>query len=938
MYTRIYFLFLFLGCAIHLAFAQQSVMTATLGGRVEDPGGGVISDAQVLARHTETNIVTAAQTDREGRFRFSYLRVGPYEVIVKAAGFADARLSVTLTVGSAYELPVALSIGPERETVTVTGEASALEAARSQVAGTVAQSEVRSLPLNGRNLMDLALLIPGVSPTNTASTQLFPETSAVPGQGISIASQRNLSNNFVVDGLSANDDAAGLTGAFYGLDAINQFQVVTSGAQAEFGRALGGYINIVTKSGTNDLHGDLYGYFRNQRLNAANALLGAKLPMTQAQFGGGLGGAVRRDRTFYFVNAERRNLNQSGLVIITPANLAAINTRLTSVGYQGPLLATGIYPNPVHMTNVLGKLDHQFSQRDQFTLRYSAYTVRSANTRGVGALNATTAAQGLDDTDQTIAAGNILTISPRLVNETRGQYTHSRLGAEPNDLIGPAVSIAGVASFGRLSSSPTGRVNNLYEIVNNLSYQTGAHALRVGASFLYNDTTITFPRSVRGSYSFSSLANFLSGTYNNLGFTQTFGNTVIPQTNPNAGFYVQDEWRVHRRLTLNLGLRYDLQFLETIHTDTNNVAPRFGFAWSPFAARHTVVRGSFGLFYDRVPLRALANALLSGGNATAITATSQVSVSLAPTQTGAPVFPNILSGLPQGVLANFTTMDPNMQNAYSTQGSFEIEHQLSTRIALSVGYQHLRGRRLIVAINQNVPSCAAAGNNNACRPNPNYANNSQYSPRADSRYDGLHVSLIQRPARFGDYRISYTYSKALNNAGEFFFSSPIDNFNIWRDYGRSDNDQRHRVVFHGTLQSSMAAAKTPWQRLSHGYRISGMLQYYSALPFNITAGSNTIQGTGARPMVNGDFIGRNVGKGFDFFNVNVRLSRSFRITEQVRLEGLAEMFNALNRVNGVSLNGVFGGGAYPTNPSSTFGQTTSIAEPRTLQLALRLAF
>ena len=158
--------------------------------------------------------------------------------------------------------------------MTVSGDAAVLEAARSQIAGTVPQAEIQNLPMNGRNFLDLALLIPGVSPTNIGSTQLFAETSAVPGQGISIASQRNLSNNFIVDGLSANDDAAGLSGIPYGVDAVEQFQVVTSGGQAELGRALGGYINVVTKSGTNALHGTVYDFIRDDNFNAANALSG----------------------------------------------------------------------------------------------------------------------------------------------------------------------------------------------------------------------------------------------------------------------------------------------------------------------------------------------------------------------------------------------------------------------------------------------------------------------------------------------------------------------------------------------------------------------------------------------------------------------------------------------------------------------------------------
>src|SRR5262249_9088228 len=207
--------------------------------------------------------------------------------------------------------------------------------------------------------VDLALLGAGVSQTNAASTQLFAETSAVPGAGLSIGSQRNFSNNFIVDGLSANDDAAGLSGLPYGVGAVDQFQVVTSGGQAELGRALGGYINIVTKSGTNASHGELYGYVRDDRLNAPNALSGTTLPMHQNQYGGGLGGPIARNRTFYFANVEQRRLDQSGLVTISPANVAAFNARLAAVGYPGSPITTGSYSNPVDTTNVFGKIHHQ---------------------------------------------------------------------------------------------------------------------------------------------------------------------------------------------------------------------------------------------------------------------------------------------------------------------------------------------------------------------------------------------------------------------------------------------------------------------------------------------------------------------------------------------------------------------------------------------------
>jgi hypothetical protein len=938
VYARKLSVFLLLSAPIAVVYGQETVNYASVGGRVTDPSHAVVEGAHVTARETDTGLTQVVETDHDGRFRFAYLRVGPYTITVHQAGFADAQRSVTLTIGAAFALPIELALRAAGTSVTVSSEGPVLEEARTQIAGTISQTEIRNLPLNGRNFLDLALLVPGVSPTNTASTQLFPETAAVPGQGISVSSQRNFSNSFIVDGLSANDDAAGLTSTFWGLDVVREFQVVTSGGQAEFGRALGGYINMVTKSGTNGLHGDLYGFFRNQRLNAANPLTNKKLPMTQAQYGASLGGPIVRNRTFYFANFEQRELNQSALITIAPANVTAINSRLAAIGYPGAQIATGLYPNPVHNTNFLAKLDHQFSTRDQFSARYNLYDVDSHNSRGAGALSAASAAAGLEDFDQTIAASNILTLSPATVNETRAQFTYSNLKAPPNDAIGPAVSISGVASFGTLSGSPTVRLNKLYEVVDNLSHQAGAHSLRAGVDFLYNDLTITFPRSIRGSYSFSSLANFLSGSYNNSGFTQTFGRTVVPQTNPNIGWYGQDEWKANPRLVLNAGVRYDLQFLKSIDTDTNNVSPRAGFAWTPFASRRMVIRGSFGLFYDRVPLRALANALLSSGNTANLTSATQVSVSLSPTQTGAPTFPGILSVIPSGVLVNYSTMNPRIQNAYSEQGSLEIEQQLSSRSTLGVSYQHMRGRDLIASINQNVPTCTAVGGNNGCRPNPAYGNNSQYTSAADSQYDALSVSFVQRPVKWGDYRISYTYSKALDDVGEFFFSSPINNFNIWQDWGRSDDDQRHRVVFDASIHSSMAKASTVWERLSHGFQLSGILQYYSPLPLNVTTGTNTVQGTTARPTVNGSFIGRNTGTGFDFFSLSGRLSRTFAIGERYRLEAMAEGFNALNHRNDLIPNGTFGPGIYPVSPLATFGQATAVGDPRTLQLALRVSF
>jgi len=936
-------------CAIaSRASAQQSVNTATISGRVSDKDG-VIPGATVTARHAGTSVTTTVTTDEHGRFRLILLPLGTYELRVTMINYAPEVRTLTLAVGAAVDVELKLTPGKRQETVTVDGDRYTMfDTARSSIAGGVASGEIRNLPINGRNFLDLSFLVPGVSPTNIGGgTQFFPETSAVPGVGLSIGSQRNLSNNFLVDGLSANDDAAALTGMPYAMDAIDQFQVITNGGQAELGRALAGYINIVTKSGSNRFEAEFHEFARSSRFSAANALSGEMLPLSQHQYGFGLGGPIVSGRTFFYGNLEQRRLDQSGLVTVSDASVAVINAKLASVGYPGSPIVTGVFDNPVDTTNLLAKIDHSVTARDRLTFRYTAYDARSTNARGAGGVITPSASTALDNLDQTVAVSNVWILSSRTVLETRAQIATSDLKAPPSDPIGPAVTIQGVATFGTASGAPTARTNRMYEIVNNVSYLAGDHSVRAGVDVLYNDLDITYPRSVRGAYTFSSLANFLAGTYNNSGFTQTFGESDVHQTNPNLGMYVQDAWRIRDRLTLNAGVRYDLQWMDAIETDTNNVSPRVGFAWTVTSddarARYTVVRGNAGLFFDRVPLRAVANALLSAGNTTDVSQLRQIAVSLSPTQSGAPVFPNILSGVvPTTTLVNFSTIDPNLQNAYSRQASLEVEHQFrpsmsGSDMSVSVGYEHLRGFNLLMQINQNVPTCTASGNNNGCRPNPVFANNNRYSSAGSSVYDGLHIALQQRLAPWGSYRVSYTYSKSFNNVGEAFFNSPIDPTDVSKDWGRSDDDIRHKVVLSGSANTSSAPATSLWEHLSHGFTVSGVWQYYSALPFNITSGVTTIQGTAGRPIVDGELIPRNSGEGDAFSSVSVRVSRQFRFG-RASVEALVEGFNLLNTRNDVARVGVFGAGAYPTNPAPNFGQITVVGDPRSLQFGLRFTY
>jgi carboxypeptidase family protein len=905
--------------------AQQTVTSATLSGVVQDLSGAFVTDAVLTATNLETNQKQVATTDLDGRYRFPYLPVGSYKLSVAAPGFNAFTKELTLTIGQALSLSVKLEVAGVSEKVTITNDVPLIETVRTQVAETVRSADIDRLPLNGRNFLDLALLVPGVSPTNTGSNQRFAETSAVPGQGISVAGQRNLYNSFIVDGLSANDDAADLTGAYFSEEVIREFQVVTSGGIAEFGRASGGIVNIITRSGTNQWRGDLYGFARNQRFDARNPLSPRKDLLTQAQYGGTIGGPLRRDQTFFFANFEQTRRNYSSIITIAPAAVSAINNRLNAVSYRGSRVETGIVPASFDATNLFARADHRLNARNQLNARYSLYHIIATNSRTVGGLNAVSRGSGLSDTDQTAEVSNITTLNSRSVNEARFQFTHSRLAAPINDGVGPAVGISGVANFGTATVSPLARDIDLFEAVDNISTQRGAHAVKGGVDLLFNRVNIVFPGAIQGVYNFTSVSNFLSGTY--LNFQQAFGAPSQLQSNPNIGFFVQDEWRPRPDFTVNAGLRLDAQFLPgPIKTDSNNFAPRLGFAYAPGNHR-TVVRSSFGIFFDRIPLRATSNALQRDGS-------KYVVVQLSPGQAGAPIFPSVLAAQPSALSTkpNITRIDPDIKSSYSEQANVQIERELTSSTSLSVGYLHLRGLHLIVSRNLNVPRFpASAGVPNLGRPDPNWGNISRYESSGDSYYNGLVVSFNKRATRWAGLRVSYTLSKAIDDTGNFFFSTPQDNFNLRDDRGLSDNDQRHRLVISGTLEAPGKGNGS--NSVLRGFQLSYIMTYASRLPFNVLLGSDRNFDTNNNDRPVG--FGRNTGRGFDFASFDLRLNRRFAITERVRLDLIAEGFNLFNRANFGVPNNTYGSGA---TPLATFGQPTAAFDPRQLQFGLKLSF
>ena len=664
---------------------------------------------------------------------------------------------------------------------------------------------------------------------------------------------------------------------------------------------------------------------RDDKVDARNPLAVSKDPLTQTQYGASFGAPIIKNRAFFFGNFEQTRRNDSNIITISAANVSAINNRLATIGYRGQNLQTGLVPGGYDTTNVFARADYQINAKNSFAATYNFYDINAVNARTVGGLNAVSRGTNLNNRDHTINAQNITIIGARSLNEARFQFRRSRLSAPAIDGIGPAVNISGAANFGTATSSPTERDIDSYQISNAFSASFKNHALKFGAEFLYNDLNIVFPGATQGVYTFTNLTNFLSGNYSQ--FQQAFGADSQKQKNPNFGVFVQDEWKPLRRLTFNLGLRYDLQFLpDPIATDKNNVAPRFGFAYSP--DEKTVLRGSYGLFYDRIPLRATSNALQRDGS-------KYIVAILSRTSPGAPVFPNALTVQPSVLTTkpSVTRIDTNIENSSSQQANLQIERELPFNASVSIGYLYLRGQNIILSRNVNVPTCAAAVNANLCRPDPNFGNISRYEGSGDSYYNGLVVSFNKKQGRWASARLSYTLSKSIDNAGNFFFSSPQDNFNLRGERGLSDNNQRHRLTLSGTFNTPKTIENQFARRAFGGFQLSYIFTYASRLPFNVLAGSdlNGDSNNNDRPFG----LGRNTGAGFDFASFDLRLSRRFQLTEKLNLELLAEGFNLFNRANYSVPNNTFGTAA---TPLATFGRPTAAFDPRQIQFGFRFNF
>jgi len=905
--------------------AQQPGADASIRGRVIDPQGrGVQATIRVV--QLGNGLTRESQADAQGFFAIASLPPGTIELIVSAAGFAERRVSgVRLEVGQAAEVEVPLQLSPIAEQLTVAGDAGSVDVLGSVVGSVISAREIESLPLNGRNFLELAFLTPGSAPAAN-----FDPTKAQ-SVIVSSAGQAGRGGNITIDGMDDNDDVVGGPLQNIPQDAVQEFQVATNRFSAELGRSAGSAINVVTRSGSNVLRGSAAAYLRDQAWQALPATLDRDVvgdpPFDRQQVSFTLGGPLQLQKLFAFGALEVRN--QDGGAQVGVRNTTARTITRTFA--------------PAPLDDLLGtvRVDWRASDADDVSVRYSIQREddisASALDRAIG-----TASQRQQSRNRLHSALGSWTrvLSSRAVNSLSVSFSDFDNTITP---VAPGVqltfpSIQAGSSF----RVPQGTQQRRWQFADSLTLVRGRHEWKVGgqvqrvdAQFdlgVFRDGRIElvedFPAFDRNGDGRVNDDDLLFAVTLRSGLPDR--DLVIPDAdNVYLAGYVQDDWLVHPQFSLNLGLRYELDTdvnnvsrtdeLNPIvadfvtlprRRDTNNWAPRIGFNWSTRDAR-TSIRGGYGLYYDRVTLEIQSLERGLDGRALPIEVRAGNLLFMDPVTGQVPPFAPSLSNpftgfiLPGAGASGINVIDEKLQNPRVQQVSLGIERQLGARQVLRVDLVHNHGNDFIIGRTVGTVFNPVVGG-------PDRVVNLESSAKTD--YNAMLVELTRRfSGRFG-FRAAYTLSKANNYANDDqipFGSGPIDSNDLRREYGPAVNDQRHRLSLSGTFD------------LGARIQLSGLWTLASGVPMDILMPSGQMRipiiqrNAGGRQFhsaadLNAFIRDVNAGGGIDgellplvsesarfndtFNSLDLRLSRTF-VIGRVRIDPLVELFNVFNVTN-----------------------------------------
>jgi len=718
--------------------AAQQGTSGSIEGTITDQQGGAIASAKLTAVNQATGLTQQASSDDNGLFHFLAVPVGTYRITVEHSGFAKYSTDITVDVAARINLPVQMAVGSQAETVTVSAAPPVLETTRSSVESVVNELAVADLPTLGRNFINFTLLTPGV-------------TTDVRTGDISFAGQRGTLNSLIVDGSDNNNtffaQTLGRTGSGRGpyqfsQDSVQEFQVNSNTYSAEYGSAAGAVINVVTKSGTNDFHGTAFEFYRDRSMNAYDPIAKAqhrpKQPYHFNQFGGDIGGPIKKDKLFFFFDYDGQRNTVQNLVFLPPACTGALDAnQTTACNYL--LARDASWLQSFNQDVYLGKADWHINSKQLLSVRVNSQRFTGNNLEFGGATVSSEHTGASNVITDTVSGQLTSTLSQSFVNEFRAAYVRDNEPGQSNSINPEAFVRQGGSTqltIGRNSFSP--RFTNIKrgQFADTLAWVRGRHTIKFGGSGMLDRIANFFPGNFSGTYTFNSLEGFgcsLNGGGSSCftgpdaadTFTQAFagtgtsGATTNPDLNEFSAF-VQDEWRITSNFTLNPGLRYDREGLAQPHVlnpvaqaagivtnrineDNNNFGPRLGFAWNPTQFNHrAVVRGGFGVYFGRTPSILVGTAHSNNGLqiktltfvGAAIPANYPNTLCGSPTANPGCAAPVPGPGIPTPPPPTIFVFNPNYLQPYTEQGDLGVEWQVSKDSSITVSYLGVRGVHL----------------------------------------------------------------------------------------------------------------------------------------------------------------------------------------------------------------------------------------------------
>ncbi|HEU5248354.1 MAG TPA: TonB-dependent receptor [Thermoanaerobaculia bacterium] len=917
---------LFLVSARILAQATGTT-TGDIRGRVLDESGAAVAGVTVTAVSRESGLVRSDLTFPDGAFAIRLLPPGLYRLTASREGFRTAALDdVRVALGSSTPIELRLEIGVVTESVAVTARAGLIDPASSDLGKTIGEEKIRNLPINQRNFIEFSLTTPGVVGDRG------PQPGAAPSSGLSFNGQSPRYNNILVDGLDNNDPAVGSIRTTFSQDAVEEYQVIQTPFAAEYGRAAGGIVNIVTHSGSNDLHGSAFYFYRDDSLAAHNFLTGGKTPYNQDQYGATIGGPVVRERLFYFGAAERLAVTDANVVTISDDTVGAIRR-------SGFDVENGDVPFERSRNTWLLKLDWQRSSRHSFSLRGTYADEEDENQQRWGGLVARSGGGVRRIEDSAIAATGVSILSEMVSNEFRALYSRREQRLDSLDPTGGvAVEIQGFATFGTNQLLPQPRDLTTYQAFDAVSLFGSRGTYKFGLDYLHTDVEGRLPLYFSGLYVFSDLPaipGLLPAPISALeafeagipaGFAQGFGDPAAKISANQLGAFAQGEWNLTERLLLRLGLRYDYEDpVDPFPTDSDNWAPRLSFSWA--GGRTWRVRGGIGRFYGVVSFAPSVLAAIENGSRAKVVSRS-IEVVGAPSPLEPWTLPNHRFANEAEAGASVVPLTiyraGRFESVYSDHAGLGWEKELGGGTLLNLDYIRVRGRKILVERNVNPVV-------NGSRPDPSFSEIFLYESSGKSWYDAVTIGARTRPGSRLDLAAYYTYADAEDDSIDWSEGQPEDPLNIGGERGPTIHVPRHRAQLSGSYSSPESGAW--WKR---GWILAIIADHTAGLPYNELAGFDRNKNGDFPPSDRPEGVGRNRRTLPSATTVDLRVSRRFRLG-RATIEGIVEAFNVFNRENVLEVNGVrYRDPSLEPNPD--FGRATRTSDPRRIQIGGRVSF